>query len=561
MESQTFGPTGPNPVAEEQFRRGFELARQGEIDEAILAVEAAIAVSQDDSRYHDLLGSLYARKGLFEMALAEWKRSIECDPDHAEVFRRIETAEKMRVQNQSGGNRWNFLGLALLSFFVVVSVSAAVLSYRSKSADRTLIESLRTEVAQARQGMVEQAKFDSILTEKNNLEAQVNESAKTLVELKKENDQLKTGTVSQGDLQHEQELRNRVQSELAAARKTIDTMKAQLDAIGSASGIQNLTSQIAQKSQEIDTLNRNYKTLNDERKRLEDELNKARADLVSTRNNAADLEAAAVNMVTATEATRLKSEITALTSQVAQLKGSGSAPSAPGTPQVDSKEVLFLLNGALEAVRFAAAGKPDDARAALRKVQDKAPKDAAIADTLKSLGAEPSPRPEPPAPTATPKPSEPKAEPTPRPEAKPTPKTSEKKKPKPTPEPRKKAEPKPEPEPEPEKAPAPTALPKPPDTVPVASGESSVARPVKVRRLDSNSSKVEEKKPAARPAPDNRKKDLYQRKKQLTEQALGLYRKKQFDGAERLINQAYQIDPDDPAVNQLRNAIRKAQKG
>ncbi|MCA9447919.1 MAG: hypothetical protein KC931_12450, partial [Candidatus Omnitrophica bacterium] len=73
MERQSLGPSGANPVAEEQFRKGFELAKSGNIDEGILAVEAAIAVSPEEGRYHDLMGTLYAKKGLYEMAVAEWK--------------------------------------------------------------------------------------------------------------------------------------------------------------------------------------------------------------------------------------------------------------------------------------------------------------------------------------------------------------------------------------------------------------------------------------------------------------------------------------------------------
>jgi tetratricopeptide (TPR) repeat protein len=74
MDRSSISPAPPNAVAEEQFRKGFEFAKAGDLDEAILNVEAALAVSPEESRYHDLLGTLYAKKGLYEMAVAEWKR-------------------------------------------------------------------------------------------------------------------------------------------------------------------------------------------------------------------------------------------------------------------------------------------------------------------------------------------------------------------------------------------------------------------------------------------------------------------------------------------------------
>src|SRR3990172_8488243 len=125
MDRSSIGPAPPNAVAEEQFRKGFEFAKSGDLDEAILNVEAALAVSPEESRYHDLLGTLYAKKGLYEMAVAEWKRSIECDPAHAEVFRRIDTAQKMRVQPDPRASQWNCMAIGLLAIGFVAAVADA----------------------------------------------------------------------------------------------------------------------------------------------------------------------------------------------------------------------------------------------------------------------------------------------------------------------------------------------------------------------------------------------------------------------------------------------------
>jgi tetratricopeptide (TPR) repeat protein len=574
METQTFGPSGPNPVAEEQFRKGFELAKQGDIDEAILAVEAAIAISQEDGRYHDLLGTLFAKKGLYEMALAEWKRSIECDPEHAEVFRRIETAEKMRAQIASGGSRWSLVSIAILAVCFVASLGAATYLFKAGRADRAAVSALQSELTTAKEGMIDQTKYDALLKEKDNLVKQTNDSSTAMLGMKQELDKLKTNPVTPAALQQEQELRNRVQSELAAARKKYEDLKTQLAAVGSASGVQNLTGQVAQKDKEIETLNKNYKTLNDDRKRLEDELAKSQAELTGARGQISTLQAQAATMLSATESTKLKGDVQSLTEQLATAKAVQPAQSGP-----DPKEVLFLVNGTLEAVRYVAAGKSAEARTALEKVQSKAPKEAAFSETLKSLGAEP-PKPETAKPTETPKPApspeatkpaETKPEPTPKPEptkAKPAPKSAKAEKtakatPKPAPKP------KPTPEPEPKISPTPT--PKPTEPPAVVEGDTAVPRAVYSKRLEPSGTKRAETKTEikpkavtksetqpATPSDGGRKKELYETKKRLTEQALGLYRQRKFDEAEKVVNKAYQIDPNDPAVNQLQSAIRKA---
>ncbi len=585
METQTFGPSGPNPVAEEQFRKGFELAKEGSIDEAILAVEAAIAISQEDGRYHDLLGTLFAKKGLYEMALAEWKRSIECDPEHAEVFRRIESAEKMRAQIASGGSRWGLIAIAALALCFVVSLAGATYLFRAGSADRAAVSALQDELTTAKEGMIDQAKYDALLKDKSNLDAQIKETSNTMMAMKQELDNLKANTVTPGALKEAQEVKNRVQSELAAARKTNEDLTTRLKTIGSASAVQNLTAQVSQKNQEIDTLNKNYKSLNDERKRVEDELNKTKADLTGAQGQVSTLQAQAAAMISATEGAKLKSDVQSLTEQLAKAKE--GKPVVSGT---DPKEVLFLVNGTLEAVRHAAAGKSTEARTALEKIQDKAPKEAAFAETFKSLSSTEPPKPESGKPTATPqtapspeetKATEPKLEPTPKPEpeatkAKPTPKPAKvEKTTKPTPKPT----PKPKPTPVPESKVTPTPTPEPVETKAVAEGSSAVPRAVHSKRLEpagvkTTGTKTEIKpekkteakteiKPKSEPKSetsrdDSRKKELYETKKRLTEQALGLYRQRKFDEAENLVNKAYQIDANDPAVNQLKSAIRKA---
>jgi hypothetical protein len=538
MDNPLIGPTGPNPVAEEQFRKGFEMAKQGDLDEAILAIEAATTISQEEPRYHDLLGSLYAKKGIYDMAVAEWKRSIECDPDHAEVFRRIETAEKMRVHGSPAGQRWNLGALLALAILFAVSLAMATYFYRTGSTAKEDLESAQSELASAKENMVEQAVYDALLQEKDQAQTKLQSVGAQFAELSTQHEQLKATSASRDELQKEQELRTRVQSELAASRKQMDELKAQLSAAGNAAGAQALTDQIAQKNTEIEALNKNYKTLNDDRKRLEDELAKSKTELTAQNAKNAELEKKSGTAATSGDSEKLAREVQSLKEQLAKAKPGGASP-----------EVLFLLNSTLEAVRYTLEGKKEAAVAQLKKAQGKAPEGAAFRETIEALAPEEKPVEEPskePTVQSAPQPTAEKAKPD-RDRGKAREREREKARPEPTATPKPKAKPTATPKAEPDES-----------KRTVAEG---VASPRAVRRLDGQPGK--EGKPSAAStgkSTGDKSKELYETKKRLTEQALSLYRSRKFDEAGRLVNQAHRIDPKDPAVNQLREALREAQK-
>lgn len=541
MDTNMIGPSGPNPVAEEQFRKGFELAKAGNIEDATLAVEAAIAISDDDSRYHDLLGTLYAKRGLYEMAVAEWRRSIECDPDHAEVFRRIETAEKLRAQPKSGGHRWNHVAIITLAICFAVASAAATYIYRNNAADVSQLIQLREDLANATEGSVSKTEHAEIVAEVQRLTATLNQNQTEATKLRTELDSMKTTSVPNEKYVQMEELKNRVTSELAAAREQVNQLSSKVSSIQDATGALQLHSQVEKKDSDIKTLNAQVEKFNNDRKIIEEKLATAQKSVSEQAAHISNLETQATKMVAAEEAERLRKEVEQLKSQVARAGPAGQA--APGATLPD-QDVLFLLNGTLEAVRFAVEGKKPEALAQLKKVQPRAPEGVAFDATLKSLGETVAPAAPPEPPVVAPAQPEPTA--TPKPVEKPTEKPATKK---PTEKPKS----------EPAKA-KPTAKPKPKATpVPDASaaavkGGAAVPRPVK--RLDSDGPD-EPKAPAATAKKnEDRAKELFEAKKQLRDQALALYKQGKFREASGVIDRAYRIDPKDPGVNQVRNAIR-----
>ncbi|MCG3199949.1 MAG: hypothetical protein GHCLOJNM_04477 [bacterium] len=521
MENQTLGLSGPNPVAEEQFRKGFELAKQGDADGACLAIEAAIAISPDDSRYHDLLGTLYAKRGVYEMAVAEWKRSIECDPDHAEVFRRIETAEKMRARAQVAGNRLNWLALSVLAVAVVAGAAAATWFHRSARNAKAQLADALEQVASAQEGMVDMGTHEALLAEKVQAASKVTELAARVGELTKKVEEYQTSSVPKSELDREKEVRAKIQSELAAARKIVDEMKPQIEAIRSASGAQSLALQVRQKEETIQSLDKQYKSLYDQHKQTEAEHAKTKEQLASLRAHVADLEEQSAKLLSATDSTKLRAENRQLKDQLAQ--GGGAPPGGAG-----DREVSLLLNPVLEAVRYTLEGRKAEAAAKLKSVQAKVPEGVPIVETIAALSAPIGPTPTPAAAAVEKAVEKPTEKATPKPTKVPS-KEPTKARAKPEPEPTKKAKP--------------TASPTP---------GRAVASARQVRRLD-------EKEPTGREVEkSDPKAELYERKKRLRDQALALYKQRKFGEAARVIDQAYRIDPKDPGVLQLRDAIRNA---
>ena len=538
MDKVSIGPAGPNPVAEEQFRKGFEFAKRGDLDEAILNVEAALAVAPDEGRYHDLLGTLYAKKGLYEMAVGEWKRSIECDPDHAEVFRRIEAADKMRVQCPTKRVQWNWLAIVVLSLCFVVSLAWSIQQLRSRSADTTRIKEVEELTANIDSLYVEKPVYDALLAEKKALEAEAATKEATFAATVKELEDFKSSGkyVLKAQLVKSEEQYNRLQSEIAVKRQENEALIKQLASVQDASKALDMSTEIAKKDKLIESLQQQYKSMNNERNRLENDLKKEQLEKTKLRGNLDDLLAQHSEMLSATESANLKAQVDSLKAQLAEARGAtGEAVVQAST--VGNEEVLFLLNNTLRAVQYVLDGERPRALDSLKKVESRAPAGVSLKETIDRLEARPQ-----------------------LVEASPKPKPTEKPAPKPTPQPQ--ARPTAEPtaikavkQPTPAVDPSGASIPKPLPGKKAA--KSSPARPPEKSVSPTAAPAQARRSVRMEPETESRARNLLQQKKSLTDRALALYKQRKFDEAWQVIGQAYRIDPNDPRVNQLREVINQ----
>ncbi|MCA9435041.1 MAG: hypothetical protein KC978_04610 [Candidatus Omnitrophica bacterium] len=508
MERQSLGPSGANPVAEEQFRKGFELAKSGNIDEGILAVEAAIAVSPEEGRYHDLMGTLYAKKGLYEMAVAEWKRSIECDSDHAEVFRRIENAEKLKAHVQPKGEKWAWIGLVAVSLLFVLALAWGVFTVRNQGAMKQAVAEAEQKLSEVERDYVKKTDYEVVMDRANSLEDQL---AALQGEVDAKNSQIaelqdESKYVPKENLQKEVENRYKVESELKLARERVSQLEMQLGAVGDATGAEVLTNKLNLKDEELAELRNNYKTLNEDRLRLEKSL--------ATSND----------------------RVVALEAQVDDLRAQFSEDTTGSLPIASvSGEMLFApaLADTFKAIVSIQEGNPDAALASLRGLEEKNPNTPGLKEAIKALSSEETVEATV-EPTAT-------ATPTLQPTKRPTPQPTATKAP----------------------TPKPTWTPVPKPTGPIV--------PAKPRPIGGSSRSVAESRPqtpreAPAPTPkrddsEERAKRLQQQKAAFTQQAYQAYRNRDFSRAKQLIDRAYRIDPNDQAVNQLRGAIERAMGG
>jgi hypothetical protein len=69
------------------------------------------------------------------------------------------------------------------------------------------------------------------------------------------------------------------------------------------------------------------------------------------------------------------------------------------------------------------------------------------------------------------------------------------------------------------------------------------------------------REPRGPSAEEQRIQRLQAEKKRHADQALGLYKQRRFDESRAAVERGLRIDPSDPRLNQIRDAIQKAQGG
>ena len=67
---------------EEYYNKGIEYSEQGKLKEAIAEFKKALAINPNHAEAHYYLGALYDFKAMFKEAIAEYKKAIAINPNH-----------------------------------------------------------------------------------------------------------------------------------------------------------------------------------------------------------------------------------------------------------------------------------------------------------------------------------------------------------------------------------------------------------------------------------------------------------------------------------------------
>jgi len=86
--------------ANKHYNTGLELAQQGRNEEATVELKAAIELWGKNPNYHNLLGTVYARRGLYDLAIKEWEATLALEPLFEKAHTSIEKARKMELHLQ-----------------------------------------------------------------------------------------------------------------------------------------------------------------------------------------------------------------------------------------------------------------------------------------------------------------------------------------------------------------------------------------------------------------------------------------------------------------------------
>jgi len=83
--------------ANKHYNSGLEMSRQGRYDEAVVELNAAIELYSKNPSFHNLLGTIYARKGLYDLAIKAWEETLMLDPTFEKAYRSIDKARKVEL--------------------------------------------------------------------------------------------------------------------------------------------------------------------------------------------------------------------------------------------------------------------------------------------------------------------------------------------------------------------------------------------------------------------------------------------------------------------------------
>ncbi|MDP8243382.1 MAG: tetratricopeptide repeat protein [Candidatus Hinthialibacter antarcticus] len=85
-------------TANSHYNEALALAHNGKLDEALGQIEASLALSSENPQFHNLMGTIYAQKGLYTEAMRAWERCMALDPEFEKAYKNMEKARRMEEE-------------------------------------------------------------------------------------------------------------------------------------------------------------------------------------------------------------------------------------------------------------------------------------------------------------------------------------------------------------------------------------------------------------------------------------------------------------------------------
>jgi len=136
--------------ANKHYNAALEMAGQGRHDEAIIELKAATELWGKNPNFHNLLGTVYARKGLYDLAIRSWEATLALDPKFEKAYQSIDKARKLELhyheERKSQPYKRAAIGAGVLALVAVLAMVAIGLRHGGLKSD---LERLRSEMASA----------------------------------------------------------------------------------------------------------------------------------------------------------------------------------------------------------------------------------------------------------------------------------------------------------------------------------------------------------------------------------------------------------------------------
>ncbi len=82
--------------ADPHFKKGYELYHEGDLDDALVELDASLGVDPDKAETHLLLGDIYERRRMFDEAIKEYEEALRLSPGDKTMEFKLQTALAQR---------------------------------------------------------------------------------------------------------------------------------------------------------------------------------------------------------------------------------------------------------------------------------------------------------------------------------------------------------------------------------------------------------------------------------------------------------------------------------